>query len=344
MRKRAFTLIELLVVIAIIAILAAILFPVFAQAKLSAKRTASLSNIKQLQLASLMYSADNDDNIVLMNSGWGAFGSTVRTNTPTNPDRIARWPELIQPYVKNYGLFVDPIRGDLDGIFAGAPIDPNGDGCFGCVTPTPGPGGSDPVGTTRSYRNQGLFPMYGLNYMFLSPWNFCSFSESRAYTQADDPAGTVQFTSTQRFHLGTSNGYYMANAPGMWPIIMPHATYCILWTGRYGSGNWSRLNNAASTQGVDGSAPTPGGMITSAFEAQVYVDPGDGAVTTFLDGHAKYMKAGQLAAGTNYMNVSAISGGDPFDVGGASITNRANYIWNLDDWYWCDTTPLPLGC
>ncbi len=60
-QSRAFTLIELLVVIAIIAILAAILFPVFAQAKLSAKKTVDLSNQKQIGLAALMYSTDNDD-------------------------------------------------------------------------------------------------------------------------------------------------------------------------------------------------------------------------------------------------------------------------------------------
>src|SRR5579871_2635161 len=61
MKKRAFTLIELLVVIAIIAILAAILFPVFAQAKLAAKKTASLSNQKQFALSNAMYSNDYDD-------------------------------------------------------------------------------------------------------------------------------------------------------------------------------------------------------------------------------------------------------------------------------------------
>jgi len=75
--KRAFTLIELLVVIAIIAILAAILFPVFAQAKLAAKKTQSLSNVKQLGLALQMYLGDSDDRYVAAfnpgptNGNWG---------------------------------------------------------------------------------------------------------------------------------------------------------------------------------------------------------------------------------------------------------------------------------
>ncbi|MFM9872097.1 MAG: type II secretion system protein [Fimbriimonadaceae bacterium] len=59
--RRAFTLIELLVVIAIIAILAAILFPVFAQAKDAAKKTQDLSNIKQISLAVNLYAGDYDD-------------------------------------------------------------------------------------------------------------------------------------------------------------------------------------------------------------------------------------------------------------------------------------------
>ena len=61
MLRKAFTLIELLVVIAIIAILAAILFPVFAQAKLAAKKTTDLSNIKQLATATTLYGSDADD-------------------------------------------------------------------------------------------------------------------------------------------------------------------------------------------------------------------------------------------------------------------------------------------
>jgi len=61
MLRRGFTLIELLVVIAIIAILAAILFPVFAQAKVAAKKTQDLSNVKQMTLAHQMYWGDYDD-------------------------------------------------------------------------------------------------------------------------------------------------------------------------------------------------------------------------------------------------------------------------------------------
>ena len=88
--KRGFTLIELLVVIAIIAILAAILFPVFARAREKARQTSCLSNQKQWALAWQMYLQDFDENIppyalrILNPPGWGAH-----------------WYQLIEPYVKN---------------------------------------------------------------------------------------------------------------------------------------------------------------------------------------------------------------------------------------------------
>lgn len=71
--NRAFTLIELLVVIAIIAILAAILFPVFAQAKIAAKKTADLSNLKQMGTASMIYASDNDD-VFMLEAGQSCDG------------------------------------------------------------------------------------------------------------------------------------------------------------------------------------------------------------------------------------------------------------------------------
>ncbi len=88
MKLRAgFTLIELLVVIAIIAILAAILFPVFAQAKVAAKKTVSISNLKQLELSNAMYLNDFDDTIVPMQYG--------------QDDYQVMWSGLLYPYVKS---------------------------------------------------------------------------------------------------------------------------------------------------------------------------------------------------------------------------------------------------
>jgi len=93
--KKGFTLIELLVVIAIIAILAAILFPVFAQAKLAAKKASDGSNLKQLALAELMYTTDYDDTFALGDT----YANGVTAGT-MNADWLT-WRELIYPYVKN---------------------------------------------------------------------------------------------------------------------------------------------------------------------------------------------------------------------------------------------------
>ncbi len=87
MNRKAFTLIELLVVIAIIAILAAILFPVFAQAKSAAKKTQSLSNVKQLGLGQLMYSGDYDDSFAQSEYGSG--------------DNHVTWATTVYPYLKS---------------------------------------------------------------------------------------------------------------------------------------------------------------------------------------------------------------------------------------------------
>jgi len=104
--RRAFTLIELLVVIAIIAILAAILFPVFAQAKAAAKMAVSLSNIKQESLAQFIYSNDYDDQFIIemaWNTGndpiW--FGSAGTLCSP--------WGWTILPYMKTAAIFEDPL-------------------------------------------------------------------------------------------------------------------------------------------------------------------------------------------------------------------------------------------
>jgi len=92
-RKKGFTLIELLVVIAIIAILAAILFPVFARARENARRASCQSNLKQIGLGIAQYTQDYDEKVMpaYTTNGTGVF-----------------WPMIVQPYLKSMQIFVCP--------------------------------------------------------------------------------------------------------------------------------------------------------------------------------------------------------------------------------------------
>jgi prepilin-type N-terminal cleavage/methylation domain-containing protein len=103
MKWRGFTLIELLVVIAIIAILAAILFPVFAQAKNAAKGAASMSNVRQIGTGHAIYSGDYDDTAVLV----GFLDAAAPVST--NGDFHYAWPSLLMPYLKTSQMFQDPL-------------------------------------------------------------------------------------------------------------------------------------------------------------------------------------------------------------------------------------------
>jgi prepilin-type N-terminal cleavage/methylation domain-containing protein len=94
-RSNAFTLLELLVVIAIIAILAAILFPVFAQAREKARQAACLSNMKQIGIGLIMYASDYDSQY-------------PPSQLPSSGPNIVSWPQMMQPYIKNEQVFVCP--------------------------------------------------------------------------------------------------------------------------------------------------------------------------------------------------------------------------------------------
>lgn len=93
--SKGFTLIELLVVIAIIAILAAILFPVFARAKESAKQSSCLNNMKQLGVAVMLYKTDFDDTF-------------MKTTYNSGQPRRGSWVFVLQPYVSNFQVFKCP--------------------------------------------------------------------------------------------------------------------------------------------------------------------------------------------------------------------------------------------
>ena len=95
--KKAFTLIELLVVIAIIAILAAILFPVFVQAKDAAKKTASMSNMRQVGIAAFLYAGDADDTFPITELGGDI-----------DDDHEYYWGDMLLPYTKNWQILEAP--------------------------------------------------------------------------------------------------------------------------------------------------------------------------------------------------------------------------------------------
>ncbi|MCH7903736.1 MAG: prepilin-type N-terminal cleavage/methylation domain-containing protein [Armatimonadetes bacterium] len=172
--KRAFTLIELLVVIAIIAILAAILFPVYARAKAAAKQTACMSNLKQVGTAILLYMADYDD---LFPNAVDAADKLHPEIWAAHPDFMALIPdmpmmhELLQGYLRNYEVFQCP--SDV----GSQVLDTHPDMTF-------------PASPT-------MYAQYGLSYMYRTEITFRRLSQ----TQLEDVAGVnVLFDGGGHWH------------------------------------------------------------------------------------------------------------------------------------------------
>jgi len=145
-RRGGFTLIELLVVIAIIAILAAILFPVFARAREAARKATCLSNLKQIALACLMYAQDYDEvlpavvtedqggtahpiDLTQKNVIWDDYQTWLDANYPGYDDGVGMWQlaDAVLPYVKSVDIFNCPtlVRRDNDATIVMATMPPD---------------------------------------------------------------------------------------------------------------------------------------------------------------------------------------------------------------------------
>ena len=171
MRKnRAFTLIELLVVIAIIAILAAILFPVFAQAKATAKKAADLSNTKQQLLGILMYATDYDDVIVPPMTSPEPFYVVFDWMTEKT------WPQLVMPYQKNWQIHHNPADGQATDDIA--------------ISNFTGANPNTINGRERNFY-VGLATSYGMNYMAWAPFDADKKYKGIPMTQAGTPAEAI---------------------------------------------------------------------------------------------------------------------------------------------------------
>lgn len=292
-RNRAFTLIELLVVIAIIAILAAILFPVFAQAKLAAKKTACLNNMKQFQTAQNIYTTDVDDVVFL----WEYY-HTFDVALATAPDRS--YGNLIAPYTKNDDMHKTPnspfsIRSRM----------------YNANFPNPDTKGA--LKRDQQLYNLGWLTDYGMNYQswtgfFRNPTKPGGIDfNPQSMTQAENAAQTIM-SLTGIFDRTASGGLLDG---GQLPIDPP----CRFWedgtdtwapapggsTGRYYFGGWNPQSpNAWNVYG--GAWPYYSNKVTVGF----------------VDSHAKMIDIKQLAAGCN---VRQNSNGRVFDT---SI-----YMWDL---------------
>lgn len=224
-RNKAFTLIELLVVIAIIAILAAILFPVFAQAKAAAKKSATLSNLKQNGTAVQIYLADADDTYAQ-----SAYCMPMPDNTGVTPNgtlvpgsgcRVMSVYDVILPYTKNRDIFTDTAEPQAIR-WAEQILTPFG------VRPNAADIANPLFANQQFIRFAGVVPNFAV---FEDPAVGPNFNEpTRSATSFEFPADTIEF-ATGRSIVGNvnnpeadaANAIGLSNTQGVLPVALVNA-------------------------------------------------------------------------------------------------------------------------
>lgn len=281
--RSGFTLIELLVVIAIIAILAAILFPVFAQAKASAKKASSISNMKQEELAMIMYAGDFDDTYIAEwpYNNWANQLASPQPPTCYNGD--CTFQPYVNPYIKNKQIWQPPGAGSevyvskalYENSSYSPPFstDPNLTGGYPTGYLMDESGWSDNVGGTNGSGNY-----QEVNNILASDLNSSRLSHPAEQIHLIEAAGTS-------FWLSNGYGVAFSTDGGSSTIPQPsNPNQSIMWNPTYTSG--CGAIQAPGFYNVPGADWGCAGV--SSFVPFRY---GNGNVVAFFDGHVKYLQA-----------------------------------------------------
>ncbi len=262
--QSAFTLIELLVVIAIIAILAAILFPVFAQAREAARKTACLSNSKQLGLAVMQYVQDYDE--MYPCNSWNPVPiGTTDNDSHVNMASMAQWMWRVMPYQKNRQILVCPSDPNPKHWISGYDTDPTD--CWAIPTPI------------SYHSNQEIMGYGGLdNGNGVDCDGETSASEDWSLSYPPTPMAKVP-TPASTYMIADYGKYFME----AW------------WVNNLRNANYSRIKNKAAHGG--GYYANDKTWIYPDPAARRHQE---GQNITFADGHSKFHRNTQIFSGDDW--------------------------------------------
>jgi prepilin-type processing-associated H-X9-DG protein len=249
--------------------------------------------MKQISLGALMYANDCDDGLPL-------FANGNPLDLANFVPRVDTWVWTTQPYIKSLSLLIDPLMGDPNGVFTAG-------------------------GAHNSYWYQNLYPDFGVNYVFLSPWQkdgtgACTLSGSVTASGGSHPSTTIFYTTTYTPNLdeygnpigGYSNfGSWIVTAPAMLSILQNSSTNCV----RPGM-DWSK-NPGSFNSG-------------NPFTAEASERYNNGGNNSFLDGHVQYLSSDKEAAGTDWATSAYMH---------TQIVSESRYMWDYNDTFFGATPP-----
>lgn len=313
---RAFTLIELLVVIAIIAILAAILFPVFAQARAAAMKTVDISHMRQITMAHNMYASDNDDKMPRSNSGGypGCWGCGPNDTVPGMQ---------MMPYVKNDDVFysaMEPWKGQWDRIYRDHALSVG----WSVATMT----------AQQKFYARMVRSNIGYNYLFFSPWRNLPAAQggqtsyALSISEIGRPSNTLQWASSIWWRTPSGNidgaGNWVIEAPcdrdSNNALLYPRSMF--IGPGSDNTGYQYTNGWCLNTCSVAEYWLAYGGMWPFHNQVKIGTQPGlkDGHVVSgFADGSVKSLWVKRTIAGCN-----------PIGTLQGRVFDKEQYIWDLE--------------